>query len=236
MIKLTEYSFEAGLKSPLRLAVVSDLHSERCGEILEILKTLSPSAVLCPGDVIHIADPSEEGFEFLRLSAELFPTFLSMGNHEVKHGVDVRANLRATGAVLLDNEFCSFGGINIGGLSTGYTVDTPQSRIKPPPRPNLEALSEFFGAEGFKLLLCHHPEYFAPYLKDSNADLVLAGHAHGGQWRILGQGIFAPGQGLFPKYTSGLYENKLLVSTGLSNKTKIPRIFNPRTLITITLK
>ena len=234
--KKAEYTFEVGLKKPLDLAVVSDLHSEGGGEVLEILKSISPDAVLCPGDVIHKADPSEEGIEFLRQSARLFPTFLSMGNHEVKHGVDVRESLRATGAVLLDNEFCSFGEIKIGGLSTGYTVDTPQSRIKMPPRPNIEALSEFFSAEGFKLLLCHHPEYFAPYLKDLGADLILSGHAHGGQWRILGQGIFAPGQGLFPKYTSGLYENRLLVSTGLSNKTKIPRIFNPRTLIIIKLK
>ena len=235
-MEINKYEIKARLSSPLTAAVVADLHSSEHGELLEKLGELSPDMILCPGDTLHRASPDESGLVFLREAAKLCPTFCSIGNHEVKHGVDVRANLRATGAVLLDNEFCSFGGINIGGLSTGYTVDTPQSRIKPPPRPNLEALSEFFGAEGFKLLLCHHPEYFAPYLKDSNADLVLAGHAHGGQWRILGQGIFAPGQGLLPKYTSGLYENKLLVSTGLSNKTKIPRIFNPRTLITITLK
>lgn len=236
MIRLTEYSFEAGLKSPLRLAVVSDLHSENRDGVLKLLEDLSPSAVLCPGDVIHRADPNEKGFDFLRRSSALFPTFLSMGNHEVKHGIDVREQLRATGAVLLDNEFCSFGEINIGGLSTGYSVDMPQSRVKMPPRPKLEALSDFFDADGFKLLLCHHPEYFAPYLKDAKADLVVSGHAHGGQWRVFGQGIFAPGQGLFPKYTEGLYENKLLVSTGLSNRTKIPRIFNPRTLIMINLK
>ena len=69
MIRLTEYSFEAGLKSPLRLAVVSDLHSENCDGVLKLLEDLSPSAVLCPGDVIHRADPNEKGFDFLRRSS-----------------------------------------------------------------------------------------------------------------------------------------------------------------------
>ena len=56
-------------------------------------------------------------------------------------------------------------------------------------------------------------------------DIVFAGHAHGGQWRIFGRGMFAPGQGIFPRYTKGFYGN-LLVSAGAHNSEILPRINN----------
>ena len=236
MIELTRFSLKAGLSEPLRLAVVADLHSGEYAEPLRLLKEASPDAVLCPGDVIHTANEGERGFDFLRDCSALFPTFCSVGNHEVKHGSDVRHILRATGAVLLDNEFTEFRSIKIGGLSSGYTTESVQGRLKATPPPQLSALDGFFSSDGFKLLLSHHPEYFPRYLKDKSADIVISGHAHGGQWRAFGRGIFAPGQGLFPKYTSGLYEDRLIVSRGLSNRTIIPRIFNKRQLILIELQ
>ena len=64
--------------------------------------------------------------------------------------------------------------------------------------------------------------------------------AHGGQWRFFGRGVFAPGQGLFPKYTSGIYKGehgKLLVGRGLGDSHKFPpRIFNRTEVIIVTLK
>lgn len=236
MTEITKYSFDAGLKKPLRLAVVADLHSEEYGGILGELKALSPDALLCPGDTLHTANQSEKGLDFLRDATENSPVFCSIGNHEVKHGTDIRGNIRATGATLLDNEFTDFCGVKIGGLSTGYAVSSVQGRLKKTPPPDVKALDGFFAADGFKLLLCHHPEYFKPYLEDKSVDLVISGHAHGGQWRIFGRGVFAPGQGIFPKYTSGLYHGKLLVSRGLSNHTFIPRIFNKPQIILIELK
>ena len=90
--------------------------------------------------------------------------------------------------------------------------------------------------EGFRLLLCHHPEYYEPYVQRYGLDLTVAGHAHGGQWRVFGRGVYAPGQGLFPRYTSGLYdENRLLVSRGLSERMPFPRLFNKRQAILLTL-
>ena len=72
------------------------------------------------------------------------------------------------------------------------------------------------------------------YIKELNIDLTLSGHAHGGQIRILGQGLIAPGQGFFPKYTSGMYDGRLIVSRGLANNAPpIPRLFNRKELIFI---
>ena len=67
----------------------------------------------------------------------------------------------------------------------------------------------------------------------------MAGHAHGGQWRFFGRGIYAPGQGLFPKYTSGLYREGgeiLAVSRGMTNSVRwIPRFFDPCEILVLAL-
>lgn len=236
MTEIKTFSFNARLTKPIRLAVAADLHGCEYGRIIDTLSKVAPDALLCPGDTLHKASPDDKGLDFLRAAVKCFPVFCSMGNHEVKHGTDIRHNIRATGATLLDNEFTGFGGINIGGLSSGYTVSSVQGRFKKTPPPDIDAMKDFFASNGFKLLLCHHPEYFDSYLKNKSVDLVVSGHAHGGQWRVFGQGIFAPGQGFFPKYTSGLYRGRLLVSRGLSNHTFIPRIFNKPQLIIIEIK
>ena len=228
------HRIKAGLEKPLRAAVISDLHGSSAENLLDELKALEPSLILCPGDTLHSASLEDNGLDFLRRAAGIAKTFCSLGNHEVKHGGDIRDAIRATGAVLLDNEYAEHAGLVIGGLSTGYRAGEEQSRIKEPPAPNVKALDGFFAAEGFKLLLSHHPEYYPKYLCGKGADLILSGHAHGGQWRIFGRGVFAPGQGLFPKYTSGFY-GKMLVSRGLSNNTFIPRIFNKPELIILEL-
>ena len=101
-------------------------------------------------------------------------------------------------------------------------------------------LDDFAGEDGYKILLCHHPEYWSlrePMLRDKRIDLVLSGHAHGGQWRILGRGVYAPGQGILPKYTSGVHYGpygSLIVSRGLDNPyRKLPRWGNPCEVIFI---
>jgi len=106
------------------------------------------------------------------------------------------------------------------------------------PDPFAAWLEDFERQEGYKILLCHHPEYWRlrePFLAERAIDLVLSGHAHGGQVRLFGRGIYAPGQGLFPRYTGGVYENRLVVSRGLSNTTIFPRLFNPPEVVFIRL-
>lgn len=235
-MEINRYEINAGLAKPLRAAVVADLHSTPFEDLTEKLCELSPSIVLCPGDTLHRASVDEAGLDFLREVSKRFPTFCSIGNHEVKHGTGVRQAMRKSGATLLDNEWTEFCGIAIGGLSTGYIEGVKQGRLKQTPRPELEKLDGFFAEKSFKILLSHHPEYYPRYLRDKDVDLIISGHAHGGQWRIFGRGVFAPGQGIFPKYTAGLHDGKLLVSRGLSNHTFIPRIFNTPELIILDLK
>ena len=132
----------------------------------------------------------------------------------------------AVRAIELDSSSVELSGMLFGGLrSAHYTGGIPDL-----------AFLDRFCAEGndrFKILLSHHPEYYPSYIRErAEIDLTLAGHAHGGQWCILGRGIFAPGQGLFPKYTHGLYDGgRLAVSRGMHNSIKIPRIFCPTEIL-----
>ena len=82
----------------------------------------------------------------------------------------------------------------------------------------------------YMILLSHRPELFETYVC-CGVDLVLSGHTHGGQFRLpFIEGLVAPNQGLFPKYDSGLYTDRItnmVVSRGLGNSI-IPFRFNNR--------
>lgn len=103
-------------------------------------------------------------------------------------------------------------------------------------KPDISWLPNFVTAPGHHILLSHHPEYW-PELRDMNIELVLSGHAHGGQWRFYNPfkkesiGIYASGQGWFLKWTRGVYENRLVVSAGLRNTAWAPRIGNPTEVV-----
>ena len=232
---VSEYSFSAGLAEPLRLIFVSDLHDCPNERLVARIRSLSPDAVLVGGDFIHNIERCGRGLDFLGFASQIAPTFVSIGNHDRHFGSSADDRIREAGAVPLDNDFTHFGGIVIGGLSSGYPSG-PHGREKVTPPPNGRWLSRFCCEKGFKLLLCHHPEYYEETVKPFPIDLTVAGHAHGGQWRFFGRGIYAPGQGLFPKYTAGLYDGgRLLVGRGLGNPYPVPRIFNPPEIIVLNL-
>ncbi len=103
-------------------------------------------------------------------------------------------------------------------------------------------LDSFERQEGYKILLSHHPEYWAmraPQLEKHRIDLVLSGHAHGGQICLCGRGLFAPGQGALPKYTSGVHEGaygRMIISRGMSNPQRpVPRWGNPCEILYLEL-
>ena len=96
--------------------------------------------------------------------------------------------------------------------------------------------------EYYSILLSHRPEYLGDYSL-TGVDLVLCGHAHGGQWRVPGifeNGIIAPNQGLFPKYTSGAFTKRnttMIVSRGLAKEsTIVPRFYNRPEIVIIEVQ
>lgn len=249
-MKLTEYKIK-NKKFPGKyvFALVSDLHGNEPSETVKILENMKPDFILAPGDIFEPLDgtnnsKNEAGFELLNACSHIAPTFFSAGNHEVggirswspkwrgmvkekSYDSESMRKLADTGVCFLDDEFTLSHGMAFAGLCSGL--------INEGGKPKLDFLSDFCSCDAPKILLCHHPEYYKKYLKDMDIDLIVSGHAHGGQWRIFGRGVFAPGQGIFPKYTSGVHDNKLVISRGLKKGGTIPRIFNSPEVVKITI-
>lgn len=225
-MKINAYTFETPKVSrDCVFAVLSDIHARPYEEAIMLTSSIKPDAILVAGDIVdrHYRIFSL-ALPFLTACSEIAPTFFSYGNHEIKYPVLSPEEIKQTGVTLLDNSFTTFGDITIGGQR---------------PYSDTGWLGEFEKQEGFLLLMDHHPEHYPEYLKDGHKgiDLILSGHAHGGQIRIKNRGLFSPGQGILPKYTKGFYDNRLLVSAGLSNTgSPIPRICNEPEVLKLTIK
>ena len=236
-MRATRYeSRSAKLTHPVRVASVADLHNGDYGKVLSLLEEVRPDLVAVPGDFADTPKKRDRGLAFLTECARKYPTFVSLGNHETKADRPTLVPLILnTGAEFLDNRAVRFGELTVGGLSTGWHHGVKQHRGKTP-APDLDFLAEFAALPAPHLLLCHHPEYYPRYIRDTSVEWVLAGHAHGGQWCFFGRGVFAPGQGLFPRYHAGFYDGRMALSRGLCTTHRyIPRLFNPREVVVLDL-
>ena len=225
---------------PLTIGLVTDLHTCPYQKLVEHLRAESLDVILLAGDIMEdkqLADEKSSGYTFLRACAEIAPTYYSLGNHEtvgsrlsstqkpLEVSTKIREEIARTGVTLLHNGSALWNGIRICGLTSGLS--------KKENRPNEAAISEFANAKEFRILLCHHPEYYEPYIKKTGIELTVCGHAHGGHWRFFGRGVYAPGQGIFPKYTAGIIDDRCIISRGAGDHIRIPRIANPRELVII---
>lgn len=234
------YSLPArGLHSPVKIAFLSDLHGEDHAECLALVREFAPDLVIFGGDTFDERVPLAGGIAALRAFGKEFLTFYVPGNHEIKTGrYDlVKRAAAATETCLLagENALVTVGENRI--LICGVEDPLHQEKVY---KQQLSAATKAASGEVCSLLVTHRPERAADYA-GLPFDLVLTGHAHGGQWRFpfLKDGFLAPDVGFFPKYTGGVYDlsgTKLLVSRGLATKnTRVPRIGNPPELCLITL-
>ena len=168
---------------------------------------------------------------------KIAPCYYVTGNHEFWTGrVDeVKARLEERGAVVLAGDCVT---VTAAGQTVQLCgIDDPsvgETRW----REQLEAVTAALDGEHCSILMTHRPERTECY-RDSGFDLVVSGHAHGGQVRLPGMinGLFAPHQGAFPDYAGGLYalgSTTLVVSRGLC-RNLLPRVFNPPELVALDL-
>lgn len=234
------------------LCQVSDVHNEARGEgnaaLLRALREAAPDLICITGDFL---DSRRTDLDFaLELAgqlAEIAPAVYVTGNHEARR-MDLsalEAGLAARGVQVLRDDWTPLArggeeiallGLDDPGFAAGEDwtlsegLDQTQAR--------LSALLAQAG-DRFSLVLSHRPELLPAYA-DAGADLVLSGHAHGGQVRLPGiGGLFAPGQGILPRLTSGVHargETRLVVSRGLGNSAFPLRVFNPPEIVTVTLR
>ena len=233
------------VNAPVCLAVLTDYHGCDYGlngaELVKQTEVLAPDAILLVGDMFSADQDYSDELAFFALLKEIAPTFYVTGNHEYwEQDVPVlMAEIEYTGMSVLDQNCAELlvngQNINICGIPDPYAyVDTEIA---------LNRAAEDVGQLGFTILLAHRPELIDKYAAAGIFDLVVSGHAHGGQVRIplLVNGLCAPNQGWFPQYAGGRYEadgTTMIVSRGLSTQRQmgIPRIFNRPELVVVELK
>ena len=232
----------------IKLALVTDLHSCHYGEnqsklIAEIDK-YQPDAVLLCGDIFDDKQGDDNAVIFIDSIAKKYKTYYVRGTHEWWSGrmYNMFDSLAEKGVVILrgntDKLMVGNETIFISGIDDPE-VNVYDSKYKSWEE-QLEKAGEELEKNNFNLLLAHRPELADKYF-EYDFDLVLAGHAHGGQFRIpfIMNGLYAPNQGFFPKLAGGIYDfeaRKMIVSRGLAKEsTRIPRIFNRPELVFVNL-
>ena len=223
-----------------KIAQISDLHNAEIGDdnekLLALLKEADPDIIAITGDMIDSRRVDiQVALDFAKEAIKIAPCYYVNGNHELRvlEYEDLKEGLKEIGVIVLENEktditregkILKIIGLSDPSLESRY-IYTEEGEILDL---YLNKLSK--KDDNYKILLSHRPEYFDLYC-EAGIDIVLSGHAHGGQIRLpFVGGIIAPHQGFFPKYDGGLYikeETNMIVSRGIGNSL-FPVRFNNR--------
>ena len=246
-LEVTEYS----INSPeipegfdgFRIAQVSDLHNAVFGEdnkdLLNMLRQTEPDIIVITGDLVDSRRTNIKiAVDFMREAIKIAPCYYVTGNHEsrIKEFAELEKQMIEIGVILLRNDSCLLE--REGGRLQLMGVD--DCSFHPESNGNLQVLTmeaEIYRmqSKNYTVLLSHRPELAVVYDR-YDVDMVLCGHAHGGQFRLpLIGGLYAPDQGFFPKFTAGIYEMTdmtMVVSRGLGNSA-FPLRFNNRPEIVV---
>lgn len=230
----------------VKLVLIADLHSHIFGKeqkkLIDLIASEKPDLIALAGDIIDDKEPLIGAELLLEGIKGIAPLYYVTGNHEYysNNMNNIKRLLKKHNVTMLQSQYKKLwvGGspLIIGGM------DDPAIKKYKGPRFDWEkkmykAFSNLDISPEYKILLSHRPEHISAY-KNMTFDLVLSGHAHGGQVRIpfLLNGLFTPNQGLFPKYAGGMYKHSELihiVSRGVSFHLFRPRVFNPPEVVAI---
>ena len=223
-----------------RIAHVSDLHNTEMGKdnekLLDMLQEADPDIIAITGDIIDSRNTDiDVALQFTKDAMEIAPCYYVTGNHEarVSEYDELKEGMIELGVVVLEDgrieleqsgETITLLGVKDPSFQTDYLFGDSETVMQ-------NKLQEIVNEEdSYTILLSHRPELFEVYT-ESKVDLVLSGHAHGGQFRLpFVGGLVAPNQGLFPKYDAGLYTEEntnMIVSKGIGNSI-LPFRFNNR--------
>jgi len=224
-----------------RIAHISDLHNTEMSKdndkLLNMLREAKPDIIAITGDLIDSRNTDIEiALQFVEEAVKIAPCYYVTGNHEARvseYFDDLKNGLTELGIIILEDERVDLDknsetitliGINDPSFKSDYLFGDSETVVETHLQ---ELMNESYS---FTLLLSHRPELFEIYV-NNEVDLVLSGHAHGGQFRLpFVGGLVAPNQGLFPKYDAGLYTEEntnMIVSRGIGNSI-LPFRFNNR--------
>lgn len=255
-LKVQHYDIDAqGIDMPVKIAVIADLHSCSYGKnqeklVLPLIRQ-APDIVVMVGDIFDDVRADDNTETFIKQISKLYPCYYVTGNHEFwssddafkekmsildKYSVKRLSNEVET--VTIKGQKINLAGVDDPSLywkaSTHYYDNTTTFKDE------VEKVKRLSDNGNYTILMSHRPESIGLYAK-CGFDLVLSGHAHGGQWRIPGilNGVYAPDQGLFPRYAGGKYVvdgTTMIVSRGLANQgSLVPRFYNRPELVILDI-
>ena len=220
----------------VRIVQISDLHSCSYGKdmknLINAVDAAEPDIIVLTGDIFDNRTDNKNSDTLLKAIAKKYPCYYVSGNHEYWGNMWDTLSRRAEslGITVLQGENVDIDGITICGASAKSDIGD-----------SVKVCADNADSDSFNVLLAHFPEKIDFYRSFGKFDLVLSGHAHGGQWRLppFINGLYAPGQGFFPKYAGGRYDfddTTFIVSRGLSRTMEhFPRIFNNPELVVIDI-
>ena len=229
-----------------KITQISDYHNEKKlhNKILRMTEKEKPDMIAVTGDLFDRRKTDiERGLSLISGLVEIAPVYYVTGNHEAKIEKieDIKKIISHLGAFVLENKkvkiYKNGESITLMGVADPWFFT--KNQVINAGRTNFrENLLEFSkGTEGFRLLLSHRPDFIHTY-HDAGMDLVLTGHAHGGQFRIpfTNQGVYVPDQGILPKYATGVKKlggTTVVISRGIGNSSFPQRLFNRPEIVNI---
>lgn len=230
-----------------RIAVVSDLHNAQFGsnnrQIIEKIQSENPDIIAITGDLIDSKRTDLNiAVSLVHELMQIAPCYYVTGNHEAWIGrrfLELEERLLAENVQILHDRVIELEKdgqmIQLAGLEDPDFIERDSALHESILQTKLAQMRL---SEAYCLLLSHRPETFAAYVEEG-IDLVLSGHAHGGQFRLpLIGGIVAPNQGLFPQYDAGIYTKNsttMIVSRGIGNSIIPIRFNNPPEILIVEL-
>ncbi|MBP3445950.1 MAG: metallophosphoesterase, partial [Clostridia bacterium] len=176
-----------------RIAHISDLHNAKIGEnnknLIAMLQDAEPDIIAITGDLIDSRNTDIEiAIQFAEEAVKIAPCYYVTGNHEarVSEYDDLKNGLTELGIIILEDEriyldqngeTITLIGINDPSFKSDYLFGDSETVVET----HLQELMN--ESDSFTLLLSHRPELFEIYV-NNEVDLVLSGHAHGGQFRL----------------------------------------------------
>ena len=245
-IPVTErIDIDAGAGEGIRIALVTDLHSCYYGPggkwLTERIDKEEPDVVMLGGDIFDDRLKDGNAKAVIEELVKKYPCYYVSGNHEYWSGrVDeMKEWLSAAGVQVLEG---SCDTLTVKGTPIDICgVDDPTQLLRTTWEKQLDSAYAETGKGQIKILLSHRPEEVSAYER-YDYDLILAGHAHAGQFRIpfINRGLYAPDQGFMAEYVSGAYRlnngSTMVVSRGLARESMpLPRFFNHPELVLIEL-
>ncbi|WP_046178412.1 metallophosphoesterase [Domibacillus tundrae] len=223
-----------------RIVQLSDLHSKLFGDnqqvLVEKVKAQRPDVIFFTGDLIDLRRGNEQaGYKLMEEMVKIAPVYFVTGNHEWQVFTEKEKRLQKMSVNVLRNERVNLqregDTIHLIGIDDPLITETEEALKK--------SAQTGEKLDRYTILLSHRPELFYDYV-EAGMDLTFTGHAHGGQIRIpFVGGLFAPGQGFFPKYTASAHtrgSSTMIVNRGLGNSMAPQRIFNRPEIVVTELK